>query len=94
MIIDFSLILRIIKIKIEIRNNYESIGIDRIVKKTESKKEKISSSLPLDSYLKVKFEVYGEEIISKQVKRNGLNCGRVYLPPQWVGKNVKLVRID
>ena len=33
---------------------------------------------------KVKFEVYGEEMIEKKVKLSG-NSGRVYLPPDWVG---------
>ncbi|MCX8022972.1 MAG: DUF2080 family transposase-associated protein [Syntrophorhabdaceae bacterium] len=42
---------------------------------------------------KVKFEVYGEEMIEKEVKQSG-NSGRVYLPPEWVGKHVKIVRID
>ena len=42
---------------------------------------------------KVKFEVYGEEMIEKNVKSSG-NSGRVYLPPDWVGCNVKIIRID
>jgi putative transposon-encoded protein len=42
---------------------------------------------------KSKFEVYGEEIIEKEVKPSG-NSGRVYLPPDWVGKHVKIIRID
>ena len=42
---------------------------------------------------KAKFEVYGEEMIEKQVKQSG-NSGRVYLPPEWVGKQVKIIRID
>ena len=42
---------------------------------------------------KVKFEVFGEEMIEKEVKWSG-NTGRVYLPPEWVGKYVKIVRID
>ena len=42
---------------------------------------------------KVKFEVYGEEMIEKTVKLSG-NSGRVYLPPDWVGKHVKIIRID
>ncbi len=40
-----------------------------------------------------KFEVYGEEMIEKEVKQSG-NSGRVYLPPEWVGKRVKIIRID
>ena len=42
---------------------------------------------------KAKFEVYGEEMIEKVVKLSG-NSGRVYLPPDWVGKVVKIIRID
>ena len=42
---------------------------------------------------KAKFEVYGEEMIEKEVKQSG-NSGRVYLPPEWVGKQVKIIRID
>ena len=41
---------------------------------------------------KVKFEVFGEEMIEKEVKQSG-NSGRVYLPPEWVGKIVKIIRI-
>lgn len=40
-----------------------------------------------------KFEVFGEEMIEKEVKPSG-NSGRVYLPPDWVGKQVKIIRID
>jgi putative transposon-encoded protein len=42
---------------------------------------------------RVKFEVYGEEMIEKKVKLSG-NSGRVYLPPDWVGHHVKIIRID
>ena len=42
---------------------------------------------------KVKFEIYGEEMLEKEVKLSG-NSGRVYLPPDWVGKQVKIIRID
>jgi putative transposon-encoded protein len=42
---------------------------------------------------KVKFEVYGEEMIEKEVKYSG-NSGRVYLPPEWVGKHIKVIRTD
>src|SRR5208337_365137 len=37
---------------------------------------------------KVKFEVFGEEMVEKRVKPSG-NSGRVYLPPDWVGCRVK-----
>jgi putative transposon-encoded protein len=42
---------------------------------------------------KSKFEVFGEEMIEKKVKQSG-NSGRVYLPPEWVGKLVKIIRVD
>ena len=42
---------------------------------------------------KVKFEVYGEEMVEKSVRSSG-NSGRVYLPPDWVGSRVKIIRID
>jgi putative transposon-encoded protein len=40
-----------------------------------------------------KFEVHGHEMVEKEVKKCG-NSGRVYLPPDWVGKKVKIIRID
>jgi len=42
---------------------------------------------------KVKFEVYGEEMLEKKVSLSG-NSGRIYLPPDWVGRNVKIIRIN
>jgi putative transposon-encoded protein len=42
---------------------------------------------------KVKFEVYGEEMLEKVVKYSG-NSGRVYLPPEWVGKHIKVIRTN
>lgn len=42
---------------------------------------------------KVKFEIHGEELIEKIVKASG-NSGRVYLPPDWIGHSVKIIRID
>ena len=53
------------------------------------------SGKPEDSakYPKPKFGVFGVEVIEKKVKPRG-NSGRVYLPSDWVGKLVKIVRID
>ena len=42
---------------------------------------------------KAKIRVFGEEMIEKEVKSRG-NTGRIYLPPDWVGKLVKIIRID
>lgn len=59
----------------------------------ESKKRESNESIPDVSMTKVKFEIYGEEMIEKTVKSSG-NSGRVYLPPNWVGHNVKIIRVD
>ena len=40
---------------------------------------------------KVKFEIYGEEMIEKTVNSSG-NSGRIYLPPEWIGRKVKVVK--
>ncbi len=57
-------------------------------------KGKTNSGIPLNGPpRKVKFEIYGEEMIEKKVKSSG-NSGRVYLPPNWVGHHVKIVRVD
>jgi len=57
----------------------------------KSKNEKYSTVIiPVG---KVKFEVYGEEMIEKRVRLSG-NSGRVYLPPDWVDHHVKIIRID
>lgn len=58
------------------------------------KKEPNPDLLPsINIQSKSKFEVYGEEMIEKEVKQSG-NSGRVYLPPEWIGKRVKIIRID
>ena len=57
--------------------------------KTESNKQRAVNI----ANNRVKFEIYGEEMIEKKVKSSG-NSGRVYLPPNWVGHNVKIIRID
>ncbi|MFX0113327.1 MAG: DUF2080 family transposase-associated protein [Candidatus Hodarchaeota archaeon] len=40
-----------------------------------------------------KFEVWGQEMIERVVKKSG-NSGRIYLPPNWIDKRVKVIRID
>ncbi|MGO9370501.1 MAG: DUF2080 family transposase-associated protein [Syntrophobacteraceae bacterium] len=50
-------------------------------------------NLPEAAHNMVKFEVFGEEMLEKQVKLSG-NSGRIYLPPDWVGHRVKVIRID
>ena len=55
------------------------------------KKETTKSDENIQS--KVKFEVYGEEMMEKVVKLSG-NSGRIYLPPDWVGHKVKIIKVD
>ncbi|MFX0052659.1 MAG: DUF2080 family transposase-associated protein [Candidatus Hodarchaeota archaeon] len=40
-----------------------------------------------------KIKIYGEEMLEKQVKKSG-HSGRVYLPPTWIGKRVKIIRME
>jgi putative transposon-encoded protein len=62
-----------------------------MIEKKEPKPDLLPSIINIQN--KSKFEVYGEEMIEKEVKQSG-NSGRVYLPPEWVGKRVKIIRID
>jgi len=57
------------------------------------KKEKNSEEISTRPRTKVKFEVYGEEMIEKEVKSSG-NSGRIYLPPNWVGHTVKIIKVE
>ena len=59
----------------------------------EKKSKRIRKGPQGGSEKKVKFEVYGEEMIEKKVSLSG-NSGRIYLPPDWVGHQVKIIRID
>lgn len=58
----------------------------------KEKKEKNTKNQSI-SQTKVKFEVYGEEMIEKEVKSSG-NSGRIYLPPNWVGHIVKIIKVE
>ncbi len=61
---------------------------------TRSKKtEEDKSPAGIRPLGKVKFEIYGQEMIDKKVKPSGAS-GRVYLPPDWVDRYVKIIRID
>lgn len=42
---------------------------------------------------KTKFHLTGLEAINKQVSPSG-GCGRIYLPIRWLGKRVKVIRLD
>lgn len=63
------------------------------VPKTSKAETSTDTGAAVEVRHKAKFEVYGEEMIEKEVKQSG-NSGRVYLPPEWVGKQVKIIRID
>lgn len=69
-------------------------GIDNVSQKAKAKNVtgKTDDREPGERK-KVKFEIHGEELIEKIVRASG-NSGRVYLPPDWVGHSVKIVRID
>ena len=41
----------------------------------------------------VKFEILGEEVLDKKVAMSG-HSGRIYLPQDWIGKRVKIIRTD
>ena len=79
------------------RNRYEEIQTVlgwKVAKVAEEKKSKKDKHPEVEvNKDKVKFEIYGEEMIEKTVKLSG-NSGRVYLPPNWVGHHVKIIRID
>ena len=59
----------------------------------EKKSKNDQNSTSDGSRGRVKLEVYGEEMVEKVVKLSG-NSGRVYLPPDWVGCRVKIIRLD
>lgn len=40
-----------------------------------------------------KIELNGYEMLEKKVNKSG-NSGRVYLPIEWIGKRVKIIRIE
>jgi len=68
--------------------------LKRVLKMTSANKESGDRVVEREiTQNKVKFEIYGEEMIEKKVKSSG-NSGRVYLPPNWVGHQVKIIRID
>ncbi len=41
----------------------------------------------------VKFEIFGEEMLEKTVQQSG-RSGRIYLPPDWVGRRIKVIRLE
>jgi len=67
--------------------------LSKITNNEEKAMKKPESSSEGDRHNKVKLEVYGEEMVEKVVRLSG-NSGRVYLPPDWVGCRVKIIRLD
>ncbi|MHA2298386.1 MAG: DUF2080 family transposase-associated protein [Candidatus Hodarchaeales archaeon] len=39
------------------------------------------------------FKVLGFEMLDRKVKQSG-NSGRIYLPKDWIGKRVKIIRVS
>ena len=81
---------------------YEPKGNQRIPSSSESNgrseneagsKEISGTAGDLGESPKCKFTLFGKEMIEKEVKKSG-NTGRIYLPPDWVGKSVRIIRID
>ena len=68
-------------------------GKDALVAEEKKTKNNVSPAPAMPHEGKVKFEVFGEEMIEKKVKLSG-NSGRVYLPPDWVNHHVKIIRVD
>ena len=67
--------------------NMIALKRDAAIKETGDKPEDPAS------YPRPKLGVFGVEMIEKEVKSRG-NTGRIYLPADWVGKMVKIIRID
>lgn len=62
--------------------------MDRIGKVTKGERTLLETARE-----KVKFVAFGEEMLEKKVSLSG-NSGRIYLPPDWVGHHVKIIRMD
>lgn len=50
-------------------------------------------NVPLPDDTKTKFELMGVSQLEKKVA-SSIKCGRIYLPLDWVGKRVKIIRMD
>jgi hypothetical protein len=69
------------------KDNVADLKKERGLKKIRQKPENPGQ------YPKPKLGIFGVEMIEKKVKPRG-NSGRVYLPSDWVGKLVKIIRVD
>jgi putative transposon-encoded protein len=65
----------------------------RLLPVTTGKEKEADDTAAEIARVKVKFEVYGLEMIEKEVKQSS-NSGRIYLPPDWIGKHVKIIRTN
>jgi len=63
------------------------------LQKSNKPKENAGQSKDFDALSRTEFRVFGQEMLEKRVKTSG-KTGRVYLPGDWVGKQVKIIRID
>ncbi|MFZ0930275.1 MAG: DUF2080 family transposase-associated protein, partial [Syntrophobacteraceae bacterium] len=70
--------------KLSMRQVKESMERNTTAGDTPVEKTLDPENLPEAAHKMVKFEVFGEEMLEKQVKLSG-NSGRIYLPPDWVG---------
>ena len=66
-----------------------------MVAQNKGKIPKMNSGKPENPAMspKTEFRVLGEEMIEKEVKTSG-KTGRVYLPGDWVGRLVKIIRMN
>ena len=59
----------------------------------DSRAEDSNHRGPTIAQEKTKFLLNGLEAIDKRVTPSG-GCGRIYLPVRWLGKKVKVIRLD
>ncbi len=79
--------------ELSLRQVKEPMETNRAVQDTPIETTHDAEDHPEAAHKMVKFEVFGEEMLEKRVKLSG-NSGRIYLPPDWVGHRVKVIRID
>lgn len=62
-------------------------NVKRVLRNTRKSLEEAQSGVPQS------FEIKGFEILEKTAKAQGTS-GRVYVPPDWIGHRVAIVRLD
>lgn len=62
-------------------------NVKRVMRNTRKSLEEAQSGVPQS------FEIKGFEILEKTVKAQGTS-GRVYVPPDWIGHQVAIIRLD